>query len=492
MNFFGKYFRLSFLFTTFVFILSFCAFLYPSFNKVAFLTVLFLTLVLSLKKLEYGIYILLAELFVGSKGYLFYFDFGGTSVSLRIGLFLIIFSVWLYNRLKNKDLSLKLDKKWWILFAFIVWGFIWGVLRGNSFHNVFFDANGWVYFMLIFPILDVIKSKEQVENILQILTAAVSVIVVKTFFLLYIFSHQMESVARPLYHWLRKFLIGERNLMDNGFHRIFFQSQIYVLIGFFIFLAILVWRWKDKDALKNFFKENWQLYLLTAGSFASILISFSRSFWIGVVAGVVALFVFLLIFRNSSKHFSKIILFGLSMIACSLLLIWITFVFPFPKTDSSFSFSSMFEDRLTDINEAAVRSRWDLLSPLGKAIVNHPIIGSGFGTTVTYKSSDPRALEINPTGEFTTYAFEWGYLDIWLKIGLAGLLVYLYLIWFMLKGEWVLSKDNSSLGALNAGLFIGMIALLATSFFSPYLNHPLGIGYVMLCGVLLTNYSQGI
>ncbi|OGF21567.1 hypothetical protein A2316_03200 [Candidatus Falkowbacteria bacterium RIFOXYB2_FULL_38_15] len=458
----------------------------------AFLTVLFLTLVLSLKKLEYGIYILLAELFVGSKGYLFYFDFGGTSVSLRIGLFLIIFSVWLYNRLKNKDLSLKLDKKWWILFAFIVWGFIWGVLRGNSFHNVFFDANGWVYFMLIFPILDVIKSKEQVENILQILTAAVSVIVVKTFFLLYIFSHQMESVARPLYRWLRKFLIGEITLMDNGFHRIFFQSQIYVLIGFFIFLAILVWRWKDKDSLKNFFKENWQLYLLTAGSFASVLISFSRSFWLGVVTGVVALFVFLLIFRTSFKQFSKIILFGLSMIACSLLLIWITFVFPFPKTDSSFSFSSMFEDRLTDINEAAVRSRWDLLSPLGKAIVNHPIIGSGFGTTVTYKSSDPRALEINPTGEFTTYAFEWGYLDIWLKIGLAGLLVYLYLIWFMLKGEWVLSKENSSLGALNAGLFIGMIALLATSFFSPYLNHPLGIGYVMLCGVLLTNYSQGI
>jgi len=540
MNFFGKYFRLSFLFTTFVFILSFCAFLYPSFNKVAFLTILFLTLVLSLKELEYGIYILLAELFVGSKGYLFYFDLGGTSVSLRIGLFLVILVVWslklillsfrpkpalqlvadgaggvekshtspdsayeiprqarddkltglkgLFKKFKEGD---KLTKLYGLLFVFIAWGFIWGIIRDNSFRNVFFDANGWVYFMLIFPIIDVVKSKEQVENILQILTASVSIIVVKTFFLLYIFSHQMEPVARPLYRWLRKFLIGEITLMDNGFHRIFFQSQIYVLIGFFIFLAILVWRWKDKDALKNFFKENWRLYLLTAGSFASILISFSRSFWIGVVAGVVALFVFLLIFKTSLKQFSKIILFGLSMIACSLLLIWITFMFPLPKTDSSFSFSSMFEDRLTDINEAAVRSRWDLLPPLGKAIVSHPIIGSGFGTTVTYKSSDPRAMEINPTGEFTTYAFEWGYLDIWLKIGLAGLLVYLYLIWLILKGDWVSIKKSYS-RALNAGLFIGMITLLATNFFSPYLNHPLGIGYIMLCGVFirkLDNYS---
>jgi O-antigen ligase len=489
---------------------------------VVFLTILLLTLITSLKKLEYGLYILLAELFIGSKGYIFYFDFGGMSISLRIGLFLVILGVWvlrffvsfrakrsevekshrspypqceilqqardsrftnfkeLFNRLKSDDNKIKIYS---LLFIFIIFGFLWGIVRGNGFHNVFFDFNGWLYFALIFPIADAIKSREQIENIFQILTASVAAITIKTFFLLYIFSHQIEIAARPLYRWLRKFLIGEITLMDNGFHRIFFQSQIYVLIGFFIFLAIIIWSFK-KDQLKIWFKKYWPLFFLTAGTFASILVSFSRSFWVGIIAGTIALFIVLIIFKISIKQFLRISLLGISIICCSLLFIWITIIFPFPKTDASFSFSSMFEDRLTDINEAAVRSRWDLLPPLGRAIVEHPIIGSGFGTTVTYKSSDPRALEISPTGEFTTYAFEWGYLDIMLKIGLAGLLVYLFLIWFILKGEWKLIKNaDNNIQALNIGLFIGIIALLATNFFSPYLNHPLGIGYVMLCDV---------
>jgi hypothetical protein len=67
----------------------------------------------------------LAELFIGSKGYLFYFDFSGTSVSLRIALFLIVMAVWLYRMIKNKNFKFELNKWHWILFAFIVWGFIW-------------------------------------------------------------------------------------------------------------------------------------------------------------------------------------------------------------------------------------------------------------------------------------------------------------------------------------------------------------------------------
>jgi O-antigen ligase len=138
----------------------------------------------------------------------------------------------------------------------------------------------------------------------------------------------------------------------------------------------------------------------------------------------------------------------------------------------------MFEDRLTDLSEAAVRSRWDLLPPLGKAIVKHPIIGSGFGTTVTYKSSDPRAVQLSPDGQFTTYAFEWGYLDILLKIGLAGLVVYLLLIVKIWRSGW---RSGRSGDFMPLGLLLGISALLATNFFSPYLNHPLGIGYILLC-----------
>ncbi len=480
MNLFGKYFKTSLLFISFALILSFAAYFFPLFNKVAFFVVLGLTLVLSLEKLEYGIYILLAELFIGSKGYLFYFDAGGISVSLRIALFLVVMAVWIYSRLKTKNLKFKLDRWYWILFIFIGWGLVWGLVRGNSFQNLFFDFNGWLYFTVIFPLVDVIKSREQVENVLQIFTAAITVIVIKTFFLLYIFSHNLEVAMYPLYHWLRQFLIGEITLMSSGFYRIFFQSQIYVLIGFFILAAFLIWQ-KNKDK-----KIITRYALLATGCLSSILISFSRSFWVGLAFGIFILLIFLIVDKFSFKKIIKIGLYGLAILIISGATILIAVKFPYP-TPGKISWGSMLEERLTDLNEAAVRSRWDLLPPLGREIVKHPVLGSGFGTTVTYKSSDPRAVQVNPGGIFTTYAFEWGYLDIMLKIGLAGLVVYLLLIakiwrlgWFWgHSGEW-----------LHLGLLLGLAALLVTNFFSPYLNHPLGISYIMLCGVIFSQFKK--
>jgi O-antigen ligase len=481
MNLFGKYFKISFLFIALALILSFSAYFFPLFNKVAFFVVLGLTLILTLEKLEYGLYILLTELFIGSKGYLFYFDLGGTLISLRIALFLIVMGVWLARKIVATRKSplcppfskgeLKGDLKWyWILFAFIAWGFVWGLLRGNSFQNLFFDFNGWLYFAIIFPLIDVIKSREQIENIFQIFTATIAVIIIKTFLFLYIFSHGLEVAIFPIYHWLRQFLIGEITLMPSGFYRIFFQSQIYLLIGFFIFSAFLIWR-QDKS------KKDIRYWLLTIGSLTSILVSFSRSFWIGLAIGLLVLLIFLTTQKFSFKKVIDIALCGIAVLIISLAAIFATAQFPFPEP-GKISFASMFSDRLTDLDEAAVRSRWDLLPPLGRAIVEHPIIGSGFGTTVTYKSSDPRAVQVNPGGIFTTYAFEWGYLDIMLKIGLAGLVVYLLLIGKIWRLGWRLGRSGE---IIPFGLLLGLAALLATNFFSPYLNHPLGIGYIMLC-----------
>ncbi|MBI5071489.1 O-antigen ligase family protein [Candidatus Falkowbacteria bacterium] len=497
MNLFGKYFKTSLLFISFALILSFIAYFFPLFNKVAFFVILGLTLILTLEKLEYGLYILLAELFIGSKGYLFYFDLGGTSVSLRIALFLIVMGVWFYNRLKIKDLRFKLDKWYWILFAFIAWGFVWGLIRGNTFQNLFFDFNGWLYFGIIFPLVDVIKSGEQIENVLQIFTAAVTVIIIKTFFFLYIFSHGLEVPIFPIYHWLRQFLIGEITLMPSGFYRIFFQSQIYLLIGFFIFSALLIWRQKSPSPpsppIEGGETKKYSpplaggarggvinYWLLAIGSLTSILVSFSRSFWIGLAFGLLTLLIFLVVLKFSFKKIIKIGLCGIAILVISLGAVFATAQFPFPEP-GKISFASMFSDRLTDLDEAAVRSRWDLLPPLGRAIVKHPIVGSGFGATVTYKSSDPRAIQVNPGGIFTTYAFEWGFLDIMLKIGLAGLIVYLLLIGKIWRSGWLLGHSGEF---ILLGLLLGLAALLATNFFSPYLNHPLGIGYIMLCGLI--------
>ena len=151
--------------------------------------------------------------------------------------------------------------------------------------------------------------------------------------------------------------------------------------------------------------------------------------------------------------------------------------FPFPKPSPA-DLTVAAQSRL-EAGEAG-QSRWNLLPPLWHAVAKHPILGSGFGTTVTYISNDPRVREVSPTGEYTTYAFEWGWLDVWVKLGAVGLILYLGLLAYI--GRALAQCARTSTPCL-AGLAV-LIALAAVSVFTPYLNHPLGLGILTLLTIL--------
>ncbi len=108
-------------------------------------------------------------------------------------------------------------------------------------------------------------------------------------------------------------------------------------------------------------------------------------------------------------------------------------------------------------------------------------MGSGFGATVTYQSSDPRLVAASANGLYTTYAFEWGWLDVWLKLGIFGLLAYLALF------AKIIFNGLKIGGYLSLSLATGLAVLIAVNIFSPYLNHPLGIGYLILAAAMIEN-----
>lgn len=510
-----RYFKTTILFLILAEIFSFCAFLHPTFNKACFMAILILALILSLEKLEYGIYIILAELFIGSFGYLFFYEIGGTSISIRIGLFLIIMSVWitkfLINKKERKEFLDKLKanrflKYYFLLFLFLVWGGIWGIIKKNGISNVFFDANSYLYFALIFPFLYVIKEKEHLKAILEIFIASMIILSFKTLFLLFVFSHKMYYVMEFLYKWTRDFRLGEITLWQGGFYRIFFQSHIYVLIGLFfiiLWMALESQKRHSETAIQggrripSFFSLNHGIlhpasgaqydavtFLLFILFLSVILLGMSRSFWVGGFFAVIVMYaIFIFKLKYTWKNLVKLTLQLFLGIILSIALIFLVVKFPYPKESADFS-ASLLSERASSISgEAGASSRWSLLPVLAHAITNHPIIGSGFGSAITYKSGDPRVLAESPTGEYTTYAFEWGYLDIIFKIGIAGMLAYLLLIWKILKDGWdIISKTYN---ANILGWMLGIIVILATSIFSPYMNHPLGIGYIMLSSVVI-------
>jgi O-antigen ligase len=163
-------------------------------------------------------------------------------------------------------------------------------------------------------------------------------------------------------------------------------------------------------------------------------------------------------------------------------MIYLVVAFPYWQTQSA-DFSSSFLARADSGNDAAVASRWSLLPVLLKEIVREPFFGQGFGSTVTYHSQDPRVLQSNPGGSYTTYAFEWGYLSLWLKLGLLGLGAYLLFLWQLTADSWKIGcrTKNYIFLALPAGI----IFLAVTNAFTPYLNHPLGIGFLVLSSCLI-------
>jgi O-antigen ligase len=123
------------------------------------------------------------------------------------------------------------------------------------------------------------------------------------------------------------------------------------------------------------------------------------------------------------------------------------------------------------------------LPVLWKEVSASPLWGKGFGTTVTYVTSDPRITLSTTDGKYTTYAFEWGWLDLWLKTGLIGVLGYLWLFYMLLSDCYRLMRRGDS-RALAVGLSLSALGVL--HFFTPYLNHPLGFSYLILAMLAVT------
>lgn len=492
-------------------ILSFLGQIYPDFSSAGFVIVVALALALAVIRFDLAALMLLAELFIGSQGgYLFsYGSNTGLDVSLRLGLFLAVFGVWLartavsliaavMRRQRPEGMewfsAMRYGGLLWpylALLAIFAAGLVHGVLAGNDFGNVFFDANGYAFFALFPVIVAAFEDPLMPMRTVGVLLAAIVDTVLKALFVLYIFSHRMFTVAPYVYVWVRDTRVGEITKMVGDFYRVFFQAHLYALVFVFSLLLLLAYSrsWKRSSA-------KWLLTFLCV-MMTGVLMGFSRSFWFGGFGAVLAMAAILVWGRAGSPVWKKLLLASGVAVACAALIIITSYSLPFPRKGAAVSLASLLGDRAFSLSgEAAANSRWALLPVLWKAGLQHPLVGSGLGTTVTYTTSDPRLLASNPTGEYVTFAFEWGYHDLWVKFGLLGLAVYGWLIWAIAAPFWhFLKRSRQRLAAaeedithklvlLTAGALIALTALLFTNVFSPYLNHPLGIGLIMCLGAV--------
>lgn len=487
--------------------LSLLNYLLPTFGNIIFILLAALFVYISLVDLPTGLIILFTELIIGSKGYLFFYHSGGIKISFRIFAWLAVLLVWAgaaaYRALKTKRLKADIGRLVLILkkplhryFVLLAVFAAWGVANAIYFHGfdpkrVFLDFNGWLYFLIALPLVATIDNREKINRLLKVSFAACLWLAAKTLMLSYLFSHFTMEQAWEVYRWIRVTGVGEITLVRGGFYRIFFQSHLYSLLA-----LLFVMHYQAEKIYNQTFRE----YFRSASAFVSlglqtiflstILLSLSRSFWLGLLVGMFIIIVLCIkkyYPMGLPKQMIKLATLAATWLFALLLSIAVIFcivVFPLPKPLGGFSTTELLSQRATETNEAAAISRWVLLPKLWQEITDAPILGKGFGAQVTYQSSDPRQLQSANRGIFTTSAFEWGWLDIWLKLGGLGLAAYLLAIIMLIK-------STLSGGRLYSSFAIGLCCIVAVNIFSPYLNHPLGFGYLAIM-LLLINHNADI
>lgn len=466
---------------------------------------LIVTAVLAWKRLSIAMLAVLADLFTGSQGgAMFAINLGGLSLSWRMGLFMVVGTVFAAQTalaLVRRDSNalawwsaLKSKKILWpylALIVVVVAATIRGIMLGYGFGQVFFDMNGYLYLLFLPPLVQAFMEDGNMwRKTRALLVAGMVTTSLKALLVLYAFSHRFGEFMVLLYKWIRDTRVGEiTRIQDSDFYRVFFQSQLFpavFVLGVLLWLAMVATR--RESGLRRAFA------LLTL-LMSTIILGLSRSFWVGIAFALIVGVVMFVWKRATFREWRRVIGFGLGTAVLGAVIVAGTYALPIPARTGDFSLTTFLSDRATSFSgEAAANSRWALLPEVNKAILEHPVLGSGFGRAVTYITSDPRILSFIPSGVYSTVAFEWGYHDLWIKMGILGLIIYAWFIFAALRPHMQALRKSKNVESMTAILAVAV--LLGTHVFSPYLNHPLGIGLLLLIaawgiGVTQSNAKAG-
>ena len=437
------------------------------------------------RSLLWGVSLAMLEIMVGGHGHLIDATIGGQTVGLRLGIFAAVMLATAYHLIVKKvrpTFVAERDVPFFLLAAAVALGSIRGVLH-NGFSAAFNDANAFVTLLYVVPVAMIVWTQDAKRRLLWTLGLGATWVAVTSIALLFCFTHLPGDVLWSIYKFARDARLAEITLLSNPawlvatlpngpwYFRVFQPDQFYVLI----FTLLLCAGWSEWGFSIG---KRWVLAVL-ALMFAIDVAGQSRSFWLGLIVGAAMIGATILYDRVAMRKIFAAKVFGLAALALAIVGLWLTVVFPIPVRPDLTN-NPFYKGSGDNTRGLAVTSRWNLLTPLMAEIDKAPILGLGFGTSITYVSDDPRIRATNPTGEYTTDRFEWGYQDIWLKMGIPGLLAFAYLLFVLLRSAMRAVREKHDDRWIVIGMVSGVVALYVAHVFSPYLNHPIGLGFLVL------------
>lgn len=437
------------------------------------------------RSLLWGVSLAMLEIMIGGHGHLIDAVVGGQTVGLRLGIFAVVMLATAHHFIVKKvrpTFVAERDLPFFFLAVAVALGSIQGALH-NGFSAAFSDANAFVTLLYVVPVSMIVWTQDAKRRLLWTLGLGAVWVAGTSIVLLFCFTHLPGDVLWGIYKFARDARLAEITLLSNPawlvatlpngpwYFRVFQPDQFYVLI----LTLLLCAGW----SVWGFGKGKRAILLILGLVLAVDIAGQSRSFWLGLIAGAGIIGLTMLYDRVSVKKVLSIKLFGATGLVLAIIGLWVTVVLPLPMRPDLTN-NPFYKGSGDNTRGLAVTSRWNLLKPLMAEIDKAPILGSGFGTSITYVSDDPRIRATNPTGEYTTDRFEWGYQDIWLKMGIPGLLAFAYLLFVLLRASMRAILEKHEDRWIVIGMASGVVALYVVHVFSPYLNHPIGLGFIIL------------
>lgn len=330
----------------------------------------------------------------------------------------------------------------------LVWGGV-GIVRGSRALNVFDDANGQIYFLLIIPlsiIFEVIRKKKLCNTLYIINTVNMFVFLISIISIfIFIFCALEFYVAANVERFLRVNDYGFLNIDVAGKpYRLFLKSFIFVSIFLCYNIYLFILKYDESRRIDK---------LNCAYSFVmlvTILISGTWSLWLATVLGIAFVLVFGLTERN--RRFVGLLLMGYFVIGVIALL----YIDP-----------DHIRWAAIDPNIAGRGAQfWQLVDGMDFDWV----LGKGYGSVVDEGSGAIGA---------TRYSLELDLVNLFRKLGIVGSLIYLAGILMLTRAAFSLIRDGLGRDEV-ALLFITFIVVFTAGAFNPYATASLGIGAIVI------------
>lgn len=465
---------------------------------------------------EFFLLLYVAENAVGSSGHLVSFG----PVSLRMLLFAACFLLTIYFVFVQRRDVLK-DQRIVLIVLFAIW-LLFCTLLGINFKNqtnfIWSDLSSFLGLALFPGFIVILESQRNIKKLIEVVFWSALVLSVITIGIHLCIPIGGEEVICSINTFLNSKSLGGLALLNSGMHRVYMRSQIFIQVAI-IYGVWLIYNRNGKSRISILICEGIMLFAL--------LLTYTRGFWLGFLVSSILLL--LLEFKNWNKLLA---IAGIALCVMGIFVGISTWVYNSPcvlteavsrispdllanhevnnnvenvgtigneeSTDlitdeaagntnkenlPEVSINQSAEEMtMTDIaNLSALEIRSKTLEGLKERISDHPIIGNGLGSNLTEIREDGRT--------------EYMYLDILLKTGIIGLILFL-LVFFRspimllikcLKEKNEISKKDKLCAEVLVSSYIGVAV---TSIFNPFLNNPMGITLLMITSTGLILFKR--